>query len=39
MPENWLIMDRKVMGKWKGKGNWATPVELFNNSDSSGKVR
>ena len=29
----WLIMDRKAMGKWKGKGNWTTPVELFNNSD------
>lgn len=26
----WLIMDRKAMGKWKGKGNWTTPVELFN---------
>jgi hypothetical protein len=24
----WMIMDRKKAGKWSGKGNWTTPMEL-----------
>ena len=26
----WLIMERKRVGKWKGRGNWVTPNELYN---------
>lgn len=29
----WLILERKELGKWKGKGNWVTPSELFNPDD------
>jgi hypothetical protein len=25
----WLILDRKREGKWKGKGNWVTPKEIY----------
>lgn len=29
----WLIMDRKGKNLWKGRGNWSTPAELFNNGE------
>ena len=29
----WLILERKSQGKWEGKGNWTTTLELYNNSD------
>jgi hypothetical protein len=29
----WMIMDRKKAGKWSGKGNWTTPVELHTGED------
>ena len=28
----WLIMDRKSAGKWSGKGNWITPIDIVNNT-------
>jgi hypothetical protein len=29
----WLILDRKALGKWTGRGNWVTPFELHNISE------
>ena len=29
----WLILDRKALGKWAGRGNWVTPFELHNISE------
>jgi hypothetical protein len=29
----WLIMEKKALGSWKGRGNWKTPLELYNNSE------
>jgi hypothetical protein len=31
----WLIVDRKREGKWKGKGNWVTPEEIYIFDDGS----
>ena len=31
----WLILDRKREGKWKGKGNWVTPEEIYIFDDGS----
>ncbi|KJZ69845.1 hypothetical protein HIM_10773 [Hirsutella minnesotensis 3608] len=25
----WLIMEKKILGSWKGRGNWKTPLELY----------
>jgi hypothetical protein len=29
----WLIMEKKALGSWKGRGNWKTPLELYNISE------
>jgi hypothetical protein len=29
----WLIEEQKARGAWKGRGNWTTPLELYNNSE------
>jgi hypothetical protein len=29
----WLIMEKRSLGSWKGRGNWKTPLELYNNSE------
>jgi hypothetical protein len=31
----WLILDRKREGTWRGRGNWATPMELHNGGGDS----
>lgn len=29
----WIIMGQQAKGSWSGKGNWATPGELFNHGE------
>lgn len=29
----WLILGKKGLGSWKGRGNWKTPLELYNISE------
>ena len=29
----WLVYERKAAGRWKGTGNWKTPMELFNSGE------
>ncbi|HEX3523491.1 MAG TPA: hAT transposon family protein [Stellaceae bacterium] len=35
----WMIMERKAAGTWKGKGNWAVPLELYNSTDYDEEVK
>ena len=29
----WLIMGQQTGGSWSGKGNWTTPIELYNHGE------